>query len=153
MEVLGKIQGSIDNQLTIGSIYSNTEFGVFGQTNNVSSLNLDYSNEMEVSLRSEVSLGYATILCDLDNTGSKEYEIEITKIYIDNYSDNKSIMIKITDEELLEKTGGIIQGMSGSPIIQNNKFIGAVTHVLVNDATQGFGVFGDMMIKASKEIN
>ena len=83
----------------------------------------------------------------------KEYDIEIQKININNNSDNKSMLIKVTDNELLEKTGGIIQGMSGSPIIQNNKFIGAVTHVLVNNPTMGYGVFGDILIKTSREIN
>ena len=77
----------------------------------------------------------------------KEYDIEITKIYRNNNSDNKSMLIKVTDENLLNLTGGIIQGMSGAPIIQNGKFIGAVTNVLVNDPTQGYGVFADMMIK------
>lgn len=83
----------------------------------------------------------------------KEYDIEIQKISINNNSDNKSMLIKVTDNELLEKTGGIIQGMSGSPIIQNNKFIGAITHVLVNNPTMGYGVFGDILIKTSREIN
>ena len=72
---------------------------------------------------------------------------------MENNYNNKSMLIKITDERLLEKTGGIIQGMSGSPIIQNGKFIGAVTHVLVNNPTEGYGVFGDIMIKEMKSVN
>ena len=80
----------------------------------------------------------------------KTYEIEIQKIYTANNKDNKSMIIKVTDRELLEKTGGIIQGMSGSPIIQNGKFVGAVTHVLVNDPTTGYAVFADMMLKQMK---
>ena len=87
---------------------------------------------MEVATRDEIKTGKATILCSLDNQKPKEYEIEIEEIYKENNYDNKSMLIKVTDEELLEKTGGIIQGMSGSPIIQNGKFVGAVTHVLVN---------------------
>ena len=70
-----------------------------------------------------------------------------------NNEDNKSMLLKVTDERLLEKTGGIIQGMSGAPIIQNGKFIGAVTHVLVNDPTMGYGVFGDIMIKQMRQID
>ena len=93
-----------------------------------------------------------TILCQLDNSGPKEYKIEIEKIYISNNEDNKSMLIKITDESLIEKTGGIIQGMSGAPIMQNGKFIGAITNVLVNDPTQGYAIFGDMMIKQMREI-
>ena len=86
------------------------------------------------------------------NTGEirGSYQIEIQKIYTANNRDNKSMLIKVTDKELLEKTGGIIQGMSGSPIIQNGKFVGAVTHVLVNDPTTGYAVFADMMLKQMK---
>ena len=79
--------------------------------------------------------------------------MEIEKIYKENNYDNKSMLIKITDKRLLDKTGGIIQGMSGSPIIQNGKFVGAVTHVLVNNPTEGYGVFGDIMIKEMKKVN
>ena len=104
-------------------------------------------------MREEIELGKAMILCSLDNQTVKEYEIEITKIYRDNNYNNKSMEIKVTDEELIEKTGGIIQGMSGSPIIQNGKFIGAVTHVLVNSSTEGYAIFGDLMLKQSKEVN
>ena len=105
---------------------------------------------MEVALREEIKTGKATILCSLDNQQPQEYEIEIEKINKENNYDNKSMQIKITDQKLLEKTGGIIQGMSGSPVIQNGKFVGAVTHVLVNDPTKGYAVFGDIMLKQSK---
>ena len=77
----------------------------------------------------------------------KEYEIEIKKIYKNNQEDNKSMLIEITDEKLIEKTGGIVQGMSGAPILQNGKFIGAITHVLVNNPLQGYAVFGEIMVK------
>ena len=149
----GKIQGTVEEQETIGDITKNTEFGIYGKIQNLSSLNIDTSKEMEVALREEIQTGKATILCSLDNQTVKEYEIEITKIYRDNNYNNKSMEIKVTDEELIEKTGGIIQGMSGSPIIQNGKFIGAVTHVLVNSSTEGYAIFGDLMLKQSKEVN
>ena len=149
----GKIQGTVEEQETIGKITKNTEFGIYGKIQDLSSLNIDKSKEMEVALRDEIQTGKATILCSLDNETVKEYEIEITKIYKDNNYDNKSMEIKVTDEELIEKTGGIIQGMSGSPIIQNGKFIGAVTHVLVNSSTEGYAIFGDLMLKQSKEVN
>ena len=148
----GKIQGTVDGQETIGEISKNTEFGIYGKIEDLSSLNIDASKEMEVALRDEIQLGKATILCSLDNETVQEYEIEITKIYKENNYDNKSMEIKVTDERLIEKTGGIIQGMSGSPIIQNGKFVGAVTHVLVNSATEGYAVFGDLMIKQFKEV-
>lgn len=148
----GKIQGSIEKQENIGTINKNTRFGIYGTVNNLYSLNLDNSKEVEVATRDEIKKGKATILCSLDNNKPKEYEIEIEEIYKDNNYDNKSMEIKVTDKELLEKTGGIIQGMSGSPIIQNGKFIGAVTHVLVNNPEEGYGVFADIMIKQSKEV-
>ena len=77
---------------------------------------------------------------------------QIIKIYKENNYDNKSMQIKVTDQKLIEKTGGIIQGMSGSPIIQNGKFVGAVTHVLVNNPQEGYAVFGDIMLKQSKSV-
>ena len=92
-------------------------------------------------------------MCELENGKVQNYEIEIQKIFLENNSDNKSMLIKVTDKELIEKTGGIIQGMSGAPIIQNGKFIGAVTHVLVNDPQMGYAVFGDLMIKQMREVN
>ena len=149
----GKIQGSIEKGTTIGNINKNTKFGIYGLVDNLSAINIDMSKEMEVALRDEIKIGKATILCSLDNEIPQEYEIEIEKIYRDNNYDNKSMGIKVTDEKLLEKTGGIIQGMSGSPIIQNGKFIGALTHVLVNNPEEGYGVFADIMIKQSKEVN
>ncbi len=149
----GEIRGSIENSITIGNISKNTEFGVYGTISNTNALNIDSSNEMEVADRSEITTGKAEILCELENGKTERYEIEIQKVFKDNNYDNKSMLIKITDEELIEKTGGIIQGMSGAPIIQNNKFIGAVTHVLVNDSKLGYGVFADLMIKQLKEVN
>lgn len=149
----GKIQGTIDNQKTIGDISKNTSFGIYGSVQNVTSLNIDKSKEMDVALRDEIKVGKATILCSLDNKNVEEYEIEIEKIYTENNYNNKSMEIKVTDERLIEKTGGIIQGMSGSPIIQNGKFVGAVTHVLVNNPLEGYAVFGDLMLKQSREIN
>ena len=148
----GKIQGSIEKQEKIGTINKNTRFGIYGTVNNLYSLNLDNSKEVEVATRDEIKKGKATILCNLDNEKTQEYEIEIEEIYKDNNYNNKSMEIRVTDKELLEKTGGIIQGMSGSPIIQNGKFIGAVTHVLVNNPEEGYGVFADIMIKQSKEV-
>ena len=149
----GEIRGSIENSIIIGNISKNTEFGVYGTISNTNALNIDSSNEMEVADRSEITTGKAEILCELENGKTERYEIEIQKVFKDKNYDNKSMLIKITDEELIEKTGGIIQGMSGAPIIQNNKFIGAVTHVLVNDSKIGYGVFADLMIKQLKEVN
>ena len=149
----GEIRGNIDNSITIGNISKNTEFGVYGTITNTNALNIDTSNQMEVADRSQISTGKAYILCELDNGKTEKYEIEIQKVFKENNQDNKSMLIKITDARLIEKTGGIIQGMSVAPIIQNDKLLGAVTHVLVNDAKLGYGVFADLMIKQLKEVN
>ena len=149
----GEIKGSIDNSVTIGDISKNTDFGVYGTITNINALNSQNLVEMEVADRSEISTGKAYILCEIENGKTEKYEIEIQKLFKNNNKDNKSMLIKITDARLIEKTGGIIQGMSGVPIIQNGKFIGAVTHVLVNDAKVGYGVFADLMIKQLKEVD
>ena len=141
----GKIQGAIMQNSVIGSIYKNTEYGVYGIIKNSDNIKIDYSKKMNVAMRQEINLGEATILSDIEGE-VKEYKIEIQRTYLSNNYDNKSMLIKITDEDLLNKTGGIIQGMSGSPIIQNGKFCGAVTHVLVKNPTIGYAVFADRMI-------
>ena len=105
----GRIQGTVDNQKNIGTIYKNTRFGIYGKVENISSLNIDKSKEMELALRDEIKKGKATIMCSLENGKIEEYEIEIEKIYKENNYDNKSMLIKVTDEQLIKKTGGIIQ--------------------------------------------
>ena len=148
----GEIRGTVDDGKTLGIVDKNTAFGVYGKISDDITKVESLSNEMEVANRSEIQTGKAEIMCELENGIIKNYEIEIQKIFIENSENNKSMLIKITDKELLEKTGGIIQGMSGAPIIQNGKFIGAVTHVLVNDSTIGYAVFADMMIKQMREV-
>lgn len=127
----GEIRGTIDTGNTIGKIYKNTNFGVYGLVTNKNYLNMNTNEEIEVASREEIKEGKAEIICQLDNDTKRKYNIEIERVYRNNNQDNKSMLIKITDQELLEKTGGIIQGMSGAPIIQNGKFIGAVTNVIV----------------------
>ena len=148
----GRIQGTIEGQMKIGTIYKNTPFGVYGKLTNISLLNIDKNKKVEVALRDEIKTGKASIICTLEDNVRKEYEVEIQKIYLNNNIDNKSMLIKVTDKELLEKTGGIVQGMSGSPIIQNGKLIGALTHVLVSDPTKGYGVFAELMVKQMKDV-
>lgn len=149
----GEIRGSIDEGISIGQISKNTNFGVFGLVDGTSNLNFSNTEEYEVALRSEIQTGDAQVICELGDGKKEKYNIKIEKIYSSNNYDNKSMLIKITDERLLEKTGGIIQGMSGSPIIQNNKFVGSITNVLVSDPTTGYAVFGDLMIKQMRAIN
>ena len=146
----GKIQGSIKQNSIIGNIYKNTKFGIYGIVKNANNLSIDYSKKMKVASRQEIKTGEATFLCGIDGE-IKEYELHIEKIFLNNSYDNKSMLVKVTDEELIQKTGGIVQGMSGSPIIQNGKFIGAITHVFVDNPEIGYAVFGDMMIKQISE--
>lgn len=148
----GKIQGSINEQAEIGTINKNSIFGIYGKVNDITKVKMISNKSIDVALRNEIKLGDAKILCSLDGELAKEYKIQIDKIYLNNDYDNKSMLIKVTDEELIEKTGGIIQGMSGSPVIQNGKFVGAVTNVLINDPTRGYVVFGDLMVKEMKSV-
>lgn len=119
----GEIKGSIGGQGNIGEVNKNTEFGIYGQINNLSLLNLNQSNKVKVALRNEIEKGEAEMLCTLQDGVTKSYKIDIKEIYYDNDFNNKSMLIEIVDEELLKKTGGIVRGLSGSPIIQNGKFI------------------------------
>lgn len=146
----GKIQGAIRTNSSIGNIYKNTQYGIYGVIKNINNLELDYSRKMNVAERQEITLGEASLLSNIDGE-TKEYKIEIEKIYYSNNIDNKSMVVKVIDETLLQKTGGIIQGMSGSPIIQNGKFCGAITHVFVNNPTTGYAVFADKMIEELAE--
>lgn len=148
----GEIRGTIEAGHTIGNISKNTKFGIFGTMNKTPYLTVSDENAMQVALREKIKTDKAQIICELENGKKEYYDIEIQKVFVNNNKDNKSMLIKITDLKLLEKTGGIIQGMSGAPIIQNGKFVGAVTHVLVNDPTIGYGVFADIMLKQMKEV-
>ena len=145
----GKIQGTVEKQESIGEIKNNTYFGVYGILSRTDKF--ENKEKMKIATRNEIKLGDAEILCELENNNVKSYKIKIKKIYINNNSNNKSMLLEITDEELLNKTGGIIQGMSGSPVIQNGKIIGALTHVLIQNPKEGYAVFADLMIKQMKE--
>lgn len=149
----GEIRGTIESGYTLGRITKNTDFGVYGILDTPSYLSISSKDAIEVATREEIKTGAAEIICELENGQRKHYAIEIQKVFTGNSEDNKSMLLKVTDEELLEKTGGIIQGMSGAPIIQEGKFVGAVTHVLVNDPTAGYGVFADIMLKQMRQVN
>lgn len=149
----GEIRGSILGQSTVGKISKNTDIGIYGSLTDPSQLGIDSSKAIEVASRNEIELGKAKILCTLENNKTEEYDIEIQKIDLNNSDNNKSMIIKIADKDLLEKTNGIIQGMSGSPIIQNGKLIGAVTQVFVSSPDMGYAIFADLMIKEMKEVD
>lgn len=116
---IGEIKSNIVNSKEIGELSSNTEFGIYGEIENINALNINTNDEIEVAFRDEIELGPAKIMLNLENNVRKEYDIEIVKIFRNNNINNKSMLIKVTDKELLDLTGGIIQGMSGTPIIQN----------------------------------
>lgn len=141
----GEIKSSINlSDDAIGLADTNCKYGVYGNILNKGCI--DASRTATLGGRLSVNLGDAKIYCNLDNQGVKAYDVKIIKANKQNSADDKSMTIKITDKELLAKTGGIIQGMSGSPIVQNGKIVGAVTHVFVNDPTRGYGVYIDWMI-------
>lgn len=144
----GEIVGAINEKNTLGDCTLNTNIGLYG---NVNGVNLDV-NGMEIASKSQVQKGRATVICTLDDSGAHEYELEIVNINRMRNNGTKSMIIKVTDPQLLKKTGGIIQGMSGSPIIQNDRLVGAVTHVFVNDPQKGYGIFAENMLAETEKI-
>lgn len=143
----GQLNGSFDVQRDLGRLYANTRAGVYGTLTDESLLGS--AQPMEVAHRGQVKTGKASILSNIDGEEVEEYEVEILHVYPAVEGEMRNMMLKVTDSRLLEKTGGIVQGMSGSPIIQNGKLVGAVTHVLVNDPTRGYGIFIDNMLAAA----
>lgn len=143
----GELKGVfIEDRNKLGIIRTNSGHGIYG------TLNEDIEDRIKgrlypIALRSQIKEGAATILANIDGKTVQEYTIEVQKVSKQNVSGSKGMVIKITDQRLLDATGGIVQGMSGSPIIQNNRIIGAVTHVLVNDPTRGYGIFIESMVK------
>lgn len=140
----GQLHGSFDLEHDLGSLTANTDCGVFG-TLYGEDFNAD---ALPVASRSEVHTGQATLLCNIDGDQVEEYSVEILRIYPPAVSATRNLMLQVTDPRLLEATGGIVQGMSGSPVIQNGRIVGAVTHVLVNDATRGYGILAETMLQA-----
>ena len=139
----GELKGTLSND-TIGNILGNTDKGIYGVLLDKNILN--QKEKVEILSKSKIKEGSASIICTLDDNEPKSYNVEIEKVLLTS-TGNKNMIIKVTDEELINKTGGIIQGMSGSPIIQDGKLIGAVTHVFLNDSTKGYGVFIENMIE------
>ncbi|WP_294392675.1 SpoIVB peptidase [uncultured Clostridium sp.] len=143
----GELKGIFINESNPqGTIKKNTQSGIFGQLDN-SKFSNNSIKPLKVGFRDEIVPGKAKIITTIDENGPQEYDIEIEKLLNQTYSSSKSMVIKVTDPRLLEKTGGIVQGMSGSPIIQNNKIIGAVTHVLINKPDTGYGIYIEWMLQ------
>lgn len=135
------------SESVLGGLRVNSATGIFGELNEKIS-----AKQMPVALESEVQEGAAQIVATLDGKEPRYYDAQITKIYPASGNGERNLIVKITDKELLEKTGGILQGMSGSPIVQNSMLVGAVTHVFVNDPTQGYGIFAQRMLETADAI-
>ena len=143
----GELKGLFVNENdTIGTIEKNLDSGIYGEAK-ASLINDNFSKPMPVGFRNEIKEGHAQIITTINDEGPKAYDIEIIKLLQQDKPGSKSMVIKITDQQLLEKTGGIVQGMSGSPIIQNGKIVGAVTHVLINKPDVGYGIYIEWMLQ------
>ena len=140
----GELRGGFSSNEPCGSLYTNNETGIFGTLEQ----SPNQFEPVELMLKQNVKKGPAKIICTLDDSGPKEYDIEIEKIDLNPSIVTKNMIVKVTDNELLAKTGGIIQGMSGSPIIQDGKIVGAVTHVFVNNPQKGYGIFIENMLES-----
>lgn len=147
----GELKGSFlkENRL-LGTIESNTVYGVYGQAEDLTSPL--YSSGIPAGSRTGVHTGKAQILSTVDEGGVRAYDVEIVEVMRQSRPAQKSFVIRVTDETLIEKTGGIVQGMSGSPVIQDGFLIGAVTHVFVDDPLMGYGLFIEWMLEESDRI-
>ena len=140
----GQLKGSADPERICGTLLRNTPQGVFGKTRQ------GWQGEaLPLAQYGDIQVGDAVILSTVDTGSPQEYSVEILKIYPEERSNCRNLLIRVTDPDLLAATGGIVQGMSGSPIIQNGKLVGAVTHVLVNSHDMGYGIFIENMLEAA----
>lgn len=133
---------------SIGELYINSSTGVYGVLD-------EYEKNTEVlpvALKQEVKEGAVSIICTVDENGPQYYQAEISKVFLSATDTQRNLVIKITDERLIDKTGGIVQGMSGSPIVQNGMLVGAVTHVFIDDCTEGYGIFAENMLDTAQNI-
>ena len=140
----GQLRGAVRSEEALGSLSGNTAWGVFGQCDR------GWSGQvLPVAEYEDIHTGPAMIRSTVSGDTVREYSVEILKIYPESRADGRNLLLKVTDPALLDATGGIVQGMSGSPIIQDGKLVGAVTHVLVNDPTTGYGIFIENMLDAA----
>lgn len=140
----GSLECDFTNQ-TLGKLLSNTDCGIYGAYAEIS----ECAKEYPVAAIQEVKKGKATLISTVEKGQPKKYEIEITHIGFNENNREKNMIVKVTDKDLIDKTGGIVQGMSGSPIIQNGKLIGALTHVIVGNPQKGYAVFAQTMAEES----
>ena len=141
----GELKGVFLQKNPLGEISKNTPYGIFGNTDNIDQL-VDINRSANIGGRLSVKPGKAKIISSISGI-QEEYDIEIIKANYQSKSSDKSLVFRVTDERLLKLTGGIVQGMSGSPIIQNDKLVGAVTHVFLSDPSKGYGIYSDWMLE------
>ena len=146
----GELHGTFQTNHDLGDLWANTPSGIFGTLNDTSLVSSGAA--IPTALRNQVKVGAATILSNIAGDEVKSYDVEIVRVFPAGSHDTRDLMVKVTDPELLEATGGIVQGMSGSPILQNGRLVGAVTHVLVNDPTQGYGILAETMLEAARGL-
>ncbi len=146
----GALQGEFNLQHDMGTVQKNTEVGIFGRL--TENAYYDHLEPMPLATLAEVQTGACEILSNVAGEQVQAYDAEIIKVFQAGDPMEGSLMLHVTDPQLLAQTGGIVQGMSGSPIIQNDKFIGAVTHVFVNDPTKGYGVFIENMLEMAEDV-
>lgn len=149
----GELKGIFDEDKNkFGIVDVNSIYGIYGKLYNpIIGIDMMSKRLYPIAVKNQIKEGSATILANIMGKQVNEYEIEIQKVSTRNANGSKGMVIKITDKRLLEATGGIVQGMSGSPIIQDGRIVGAITHVLVNDPTRGYGIFIECMIKKMQE--
>ena len=140
----GQLRGVFDTSVTLGRLSVNSDSGVFGTLTGESGWS---GQAVEVAPRNEVKAGRAAILSNISGETVEEYAIQIVKVYPDSGEDCRDFLIRVTDQRLLDATGGIVQGMSGSPILQDGRLVGAVTHVMVDDPTSGYGIYAGRMLQ------
>lgn len=136
------------SDISLGSLRVNHEKGVYGEL-----LQPSGRKKVPVALESEIQAGKAQMITTIDDSGPQYYDIEIVKVYPSSDLSSRNMIIKVTDPALIEKTGGIVQGMSGSPIVQNSMLVGAVTHVFVNDPQQGYAIFAERMLETMDTLS
>lgn len=139
---VGELCGLLSGRIK-GTLCLNCDEGIYGFTT------CRKTETIPLAVRQEIIEGNAQIICTIDNSGPRYFDIEIIKIYSNSTAVNKDMIVKVTDNELINKTGGIVQGMSGTPIIQNGYLVGAITHVFVNEPTQGYAIFAERMYETS----
>ena len=147
--VPGQLHGSFDFESKVGTVLANTDCGIFGKMINTKLLR---EEPIEAAGDDEIHTGKAYILSNVNGSETRRYSVEISRVFTGGEAAGRSMLITVTDDALKEATGGIVQGMSGSPIIQDNKIIGAVTHVLINEPTKGYGISISRMLENAEVV-